>query len=164
MALAIVFRPKANGQFGSFIFHYAINRPTLTPARKGEAAPVNQPPIPIEADMLILNPGVNFVEADRWKMVSEHGGNGKVIADMQAKGALSVYAPDVESPVGATSDFTNLAVVEDILRNTNDEEWISRSTARDSREAVFKMGSARIQTIREMKSFKGNDSGVLEMV
>lgn len=161
MALAIVFRPRANGQINSFIFHYAIPRAGAVrkAAKEGDSFQT-----PVEMDMLEVKPGVNFVEAEKWKLVVGHGANGSVISGMQAKGSLSVYTPDVNEPVGATPDFNSLTVVEDIIRNATDEEWLQRSIARDSREAVFKMGSQRIQEIKEAKIARAQTASSLEMV
>lgn len=161
MALAIVFRPRANGQINSFIFHYAI--PRLGAARKA-AKEGDSFQVPVEMDLLEIKPGVNFIQPEIWKMVTDHGQNGSVISGMQAKGSLSVYNPDVNEPVGATSDFSSLTVVEDIIRNAVDEDWLQRSIARDSRETVFKLGSQRIQEIKESKIARSQTASSLEMV
>lgn len=150
MALAIVFRPKDYGINGSFGFYYQINRTPALRKVADKGAPVatlaNEP---IEIDMVELKPGVNFVEPAVWDQVVKHGQNGQIIATMQSKAALSIHVPDTENPVGATSDFSSVAVVEDILRHITDEDWVSYSMNNDKRQDVFKRCSERLKQIRD---------------
>ncbi|HEY9643067.1 MAG TPA: hypothetical protein V6C57_21440 [Coleofasciculaceae cyanobacterium] len=152
MALAIVFRSKLFGQRGSYLFYYAINRGT----GKNKSDQV-------ELGLQELANGVNFIEPDLWNQIVGHGKNGTVIADMKARGALSEYIPDALEPIGSTSDFESLQVVSEILRNTNDAEWISRSISRDTRKEVFRMGSDRIKEIKEDAVERRQGSLTMEM-
>lgn len=152
--LALIFHPKRFGQYGSFVFNYALNRNNGSKSRREE----------VELAAFELKKGVSFVEPEVWAQIIAHGKNGTIVDRMTAQGALSVYTPDAEDPVGSTADFSDLNAVAAILNNTTDADWISRSISRDSRKEVFKMGSARLKEIEEDKNDRRSQTATMEFV
>lgn len=150
--LAIIFTPSAVGQRGKQIFSYALNRQTQAGGRGSKKIEE------VELGQLVLNRGVNFVDAAEWAKVEAMPTNESPLKWMKTKGALLIYAPDADEPVGATSDYADISTVADIVNNCEDVDWLRRSLARDQRRPVFELISQQLKEIEENKKQREQQS------
>lgn len=161
MKIAIVYKPNLAKRFGQQGFSYVkpggapLNLPSAPlKAGEGNVSTIAAPQVstfmdPVE--ILVLNKGTTFVDKEVWDAVEAHqkGGQKDLLAKMDKEGSLKVFRPDAKNPVGATSDYTDLDVVREIVSGVGDREWLRRSMARDSREAVFTVINERLDEISE---------------
>lgn len=145
--LAIVYNPRLIKQTGDWVFYY----PNARTATRGKAAP--NEPIELNAQ-LISGKSVNFIEATVWEAIESTPANKPSIDWMKSAGALRIYKPDVEVPVGSTCDFNDLSVVREIVEASNDLKWLNVALARDQRREVFPIISDRISEIQDARAQK----------
>lgn len=149
--LAIIYNPEAEkrqlglpfGMRGDRLFYFPVERPKVN---KGEREK-------IELDAVVLKKGTNFIEAIAWDSVKKHSANESDLARLVKFGAIIVYTPD--EPISAakdTTDFADESIVQELVENTSDVEWLKLSINVDRRITVRKLISDRLKDIDEEAS------------
>ncbi|MBN3946457.1 MAG: hypothetical protein HWQ38_08165 [Nostoc sp. NMS7] len=149
--LAIIYNPEMEkrqlglpfGMRGDRLFYYQIDRPkTKTPERER-----------VELGSVILRKGTNFVDAFEWGAVNDHLSNKPDIARLTKFGAIAVYPPD--DPVTAakdTTDFADESIVQELVENISDVDWLKLSVNVDRRIPVRKLIGDRLKDIDQAAS------------
>lgn len=145
--LAIVYNPRLIKQMGDWVFYYPSGRTV----GRVKAAPNEQ--IELNAQ-LISSKSVNFIEATVWEAIESTPANKPTLDWMKNAGALRVFKPDAEVPVGSTCDFNDLSVVREIVEASTDVNWLNVALARDQRREVFPIIRDRISEIQDARAQK----------
>ncbi|MCC5618181.1 hypothetical protein LC605_24470 [Nostoc sp. CHAB 5836] len=148
--LAIIYNQDAEkrqpglpfGMRGDRLFHYVIDRPKI----KGEREKV-------EVDGVVLKKGTNFVDAIAWEAVKKHPSNELDLQRLTKLNAIVVYIPDdPETAAKDTTDFADESIVQELVENISDVEWLKLSINVDRRIPVRKLISDRLKDIDEETS------------
>ena len=105
----------------------------------------------IQTTQLVLRPGVNMVSSEDWEKANAHPSSQSRIQYLQSTGAIDLVTSDVEEPIGASTDFTDLSIALKVVQSTFDKAWLELSVKRDSRKRVIDAAVARLEVLAETK-------------
>ena len=150
--LAIIYHPEAEkrqpglpfGMRGDRLFYFPIERPKIKGSTEREK---------IELDAAVLRKGTNFVDTLTWEAIKKHPANEPDLLRLTKFGAIIVYSPDEPATAAKdTTDFADELVVQELVENISDVEWLKLSINVDRRISVRKLISDRLKDIDEEAS------------
>lgn len=148
---AIAYQPEREksrqmpfGVRGARLFNYQIERPTA--AKKDSKLTLADR---VEIEVVTINKGTNFIDTDKWNSVLKHEVNQVVINNLIKCGALAIYTPTAEFPVRDTTDFEDIAIIQELAENSKDVDWLSLSLNVDRRPEVRKLLADRLKDIQD---------------
>ena len=150
--LAIIYNPEAEkrqpglpfGMRGDRLFYYLIERPKIKGSTEREK---------IELDSVVLRKGTNFIDISTWELVKKHPANEPDLARLTKFKAIVIHTPD-DPAIAAkdTTDFADESVVQELVENISDIEWLKLSINVDRRIPIRKLISDRLKDIDEETS------------
>lgn len=147
------------GMRGDRQFWYTLNAPSpqgkATTKKSEEAATsltenYRNTIKPIELDAVTLKKGTNFINAEAWKLASSESQNIADINRLLKISALRIYTPDNPEVAGKdSSDFADVSVVDELVNNSSDSDWLTLCLNVDRRIEVRQIIDLRLKDIRE---------------
>jgi hypothetical protein len=147
---AIIYNPESEkrqlglpfGMRGDRVFFYPLDRPKV----KGEREKA-------ELDTVVLKKGTNFIDAIAWDSVKKHVSNEPDIARLSKLQAITVYTPDdPENAAKDTTDFADESVVQELVENITDMDWLKLCINVDRRIPIRKLIGDRLKDLDEEKA------------
>ena len=105
----------------------------------------------IQTTQLVLRPGVNMVNAEDWEKALAHPSSQSRIQSLQSTGAIDLVTADVEVPIGASTDFTDLSIALKVVQSTFDKSWLELSVIKEGRKRVIDAARDRLEVLAEAK-------------
>lgn len=129
LGVAVVYRPDDKKFSGSVGF----SAPVKGGGRKSNA-------LAIESVSLLLTPGTQFVDPDKWALIYEHPANKGVIDRMVRRRTLAVYEPQhgEAGPTGTTLDFPDEDDAINLIENSYGMDWLRASFAQETQRMRVK--------------------------
>lgn len=130
LGIAVVYRPDERKFSGSVGFSAPVK---ASSQRKSTA-------LAIETAQLLLTPGTQFVEAEKWALIYGHASNKETIDRMIRRRTLAVYEPEhgENGPTGTTIDFPDEDDAINLVENSYGMDWLRASFAQETQRMRVK--------------------------